>query len=291
MSWTGLGFVEEAIVKSMGTLRAGGSSVVKTQAVLDEVWRTCGIHQAHTFDALCRITLVCETPCPLLVGFGNFGGRDEAPADPRFTEVALAPFGEYALGAGQFPAWLVNGTTYAGGTEPPFRPESFVPAALSKSESGALSYSELAELLGPPVFYSAPLVDLDLEALLRGRRTTLRIATRYEQCDGFVELLGFPPNLSPLGAAATLSGRLGAARVADKSVPDGWRVRVTIDSESDVRSLRAVLGAYPFVEELDCRLRSAWIPAVNEWQRHQEKSGLLNPDLKSDNGWALKGGE
>ena len=166
---TGLAGHEVAVLEALGD----AGRFVRSHDVLVSAARRSGIGPRYAYPVLVDLAVPWRRHLPLLEGEGNFGTQgDDPPADAVYTQVRLSPAGRLALAAergevGPVPLGLVEGSHFADGEVPPFAPAAVL-AALRSGSGDA----------GPPVLPTGGLVEGDVDGLLAGRPTTMRLVCR-----------------------------------------------------------------------------------------------------------------
>jgi DNA gyrase/topoisomerase IV subunit A len=181
---TGLDAITLAVLESLDEMGARpGSMYKKSATVVDHVYATRGVPPRAGYDAVCVAAAPWLTHISVVDFHGNFGSADlhDEPANARYTEARLARAGVMALASERgelprLPIAFINGDLAIGGSAPPFDPSRVVDA-LRAASAGTATDAELAEIVGPPAFPTGCLVTGDLDALVAGTRTKLRVSS------------------------------------------------------------------------------------------------------------------
>jgi len=175
---SGLGLIECTILKALDALDALGArpgrrhrSNATVLAVLED---RLGLAPGYGYEVLLDLGRSWTMPVSLIHPFGNFGSRGDDPAaNFRCTDSRLSPAGTVALAAERgelapVPLGLINGSTYRGGTRPPFRPEDIIEALRLSIRRPRVTGAELAAIVGPPAYGNGCIVSGDFAALAAG---------------------------------------------------------------------------------------------------------------------------
>ena len=218
---SGLGLVECTILEALDALGAQPGRRHRSNAtVLAVIEDRLGLAPGYGYEVLLDLGRSWTMPVSLIHPFGNFGSRGDDPAaNFRYTDSRLSPAGMVALAAERgelapVPLGLINGSTYRGGTRPPFRPEGIIEALRLAIRRPRVTSAELAAIVGPPAYGNGCIVTGDFAALAAGREVALRLEARVTIDDqGRVVIENLPPNANPDRTAQ---------HIAARAAPPGW---------------------------------------------------------------------
>jgi DNA gyrase subunit A len=216
--YTGLGPIETTVLATIAEAGALPDRPHHKCSNIIAATTDTGFSPRYVYEVITELGSDWKVPLTLVDGHGNFGSPDphDRPANPRYTEARLTFVGALAVEAEHnvappVPIDLVNGDVYRGGRRPPFRAAA-ISAALRAAANGA-DDTEIAALVGAPMFPTRCDVDTDLDALLAGQEVTLTCrATVNMREDGAIELRNFPP-----GSSAETAGQAIFERVNNES--------------------------------------------------------------------------
>ena len=284
---TGLGVLEVAALSAVAEVGAvAGASRRATSEVLEVLERESGIAARYAYPLLQDLAAPWRLHLPLLDGAGSWGSqRGDRPGDAHHTEVRLTEVGALALAAereqvGPVPLGLIEGSLYRDGPVPPFDPARVVRALQSGGQDA-----------GGPVLPTGGTVEGDLEALLSGGRTRLRLACSLEREPSALCISAVPLGVRvddvehALSSAAsglrprryadylaaepeeTAPPSFGVVDVQDESSGrDGVRVLCTLTPGSDVDAAeRWARAVWPVTVEVDCRLPAPMTDRLRQW--------------------------
>ena len=228
---TGLGPVEVALLLTLEDIGAGHDRPYrKSASVLAALEELDGVAPDYGYQVACDLA-GSGVWLRLVDGHGNLGGPGGAPANPRYTEVRLTPIGALAVAAERsrgpaLPIGLVNGTTYAGGTRPPFAPAPLLRALLALLDDATIGDDVLVATCGPPAFPGGCRVGGEVDAVVAGSAGAVRLVASVNAGDGSggtLVISDLPPGVDPRAVAAAVS-----ARAADRwpDLPDALAASV-----------------------------------------------------------------
>ena len=284
---TGLGPLETAVLEAVADL--GGAPDAgrrKTTRVLERLEREHGIGARYGYPLLLDLGAPWRLHLPLLDPNGNWGTQHGDPAaDARYTEVRLSPVGALALAAergelGPVPLGLIEGSLYRDGPVPPFDPSAVVEALASGSADA-----------GPPVLPTGGTVDGDVDALLAGRRATLRLGCTVVREPDALVITQVPLGVEVDRVEQSLAARYRSLdptrrRYVDVPVPEpvepppftvldvreessvraGLRVVCRLTPGSDAEAAEAwVRSVWPVTVAVDCRLPAPQRTRLRDW--------------------------
>ena len=283
---TGLDAVTIAMLDGLHELDAlPNRTYVKSTTVVRHVDETRGIPSLYCYDAICMLAAPWLLPIPLIDFHGNLGSLDpnDRPANPRYTEIRLAPAGLLARAAEhgelpRLPIALINGDLAIGGTAPSFDPHRVV-AALERARAHDASDAELIDAVGPPAFATGCAVEGDFAALAGGALTRLQLASRaeIERVNGLVNvvLTHLPFGIGPDQIGDMLARRVDTEQadlhrqhpklheratlplkdVRNESISSGTRLVCVLKPDADPElALARVLETWPATIELPVQL-------------------------------------
>ncbi|MCD2191627.1 hypothetical protein [Actinomycetospora soli] len=221
--------VEQAVVAAVGRLEGDAEGFVRSLTVLEEL-EAAGTPgpRSELYALLVAIVGPEAAGLRLLEGRGNFGFMDNPPADPLYTECRLTALGRIVLhdGAGTalgLPIGLTNGDMTRGGEQPPFDAARVLDAATRLIDDPGLPDSEVAAVVGGPVFPTGCTVEGRVEDLLRGEPVELLLAARTTVVDDrrgrVLVITGLPPQVTEAEVQHDLFERF---RRPMPGKPTGW---------------------------------------------------------------------
>jgi DNA gyrase/topoisomerase IV subunit A len=284
---TGINAIERRVLDVLDEIADGRfpSTHVKSAAVVGRLDATRGVPPVYGYDTICKLASPWLVHLRLVDFHGNHGGPDpyDAPANPRYTEVRLAPAGRLALAsergdAAKLPIGLVNGDLHYRGQAPPFAPDRVVAAVRHVAEDPRISDDELVDIVGSPAYPTGCDVTGDCRALAAGEDVELAFASRVDVENGptgarFV-ITNPPPSSSIEEMGQALADRVNAAArmrerrpalarrldvaladVRNESVGDDYRLVCDLVRDADVDACRReVLRTWPVTTTLSVRL-------------------------------------
>ena len=275
---TGLGPLETAVIRTVGSLSGPALEYVRCSDVLDSLEHE-ELGATYMYRVLQDLTVSWRLQLPLLDGQGNFGspGNDLA-ADATYTEVRLSPIGRLALCAesgevGPLPLALIEGSVYRGGRVPPFAPQTIVDTLrrLLPEPAEPFTNAELDLLIGPPTLPTGGIVDGDLPALLRGEPTDMRMTCRIEHTvrngHQVLEITGYPLGVNVDLMLQCIADR---ARFPNERRGGGTRYIADIQDHSSDRTgirIQVVLRHDADPDDAEQWLRMVWPVSVDDTWR------------------------
>jgi hypothetical protein len=199
---SGVGLVERAVLEALDELSlAGEADPPRSSKVLAAVESRIGLAPGYSYEVLLDLGRWWAVPVRLVSVLGNAGGRGSDPAaGPGYTQARLSRAGEVVLAAERaelapVPVGLINGSTYRGGSRPPFNPARVIGAIRQVLRQPDISVDEAAALVGPPDFMTGCTVSGDLAALAAGLPATLELRACVSVSDDRQEVIvsNLPP--------------------------------------------------------------------------------------------------
>lgn len=269
---TGLGPVEEALLLDLDDMGAGPQRPhVKSAHLLAEIERHFAVAPSYGYQVACDLAHHWTVWLRLLDGHGNFGGPDDPPADPRYTELRLTPVGTLAVAAergdgASLPIGLINGSIYAGGQRPPFSPGPLLRALIAVLDDPGIGDVALVDICGPPAFPTGSDVAGDVDAVLAGRPGTLRLTARVtpgvEAGHPVVRITNLPPGAKPRSVVGAIHSRVQNSAWDELPPELAASMRLPIADIKDASTDRVVITCRPTggvdADDLAERLRTLW---------------------------------
>lgn len=204
---SGVGPVELSVLAALAAVTPA-RGYARSPRALASVEERAGLGPRYSYELLLDLARPWVIPVPLVTVQGNTGSPGADPASaPVYTGCRVSHTGRLVLGAEAghrppVPAGLVNGTSYRGGTQPPLDPGRVLATLRRLLDDPALPDREILSTLGPPEFVTGCVVTGDLAGLARGKRVTLRLASRITRTQ-----VPVPPVLPPAPTAPSHQSR------------------------------------------------------------------------------------
>jgi DNA gyrase/topoisomerase IV subunit A len=274
---TGLGITEAALLEAFAAAGADSDGpYVKCTHVLAELEAATGIAPRYGYDVLVDLARRWTVPLRLVDFHGNVGAPDFPAASPKYTEARLSPIGVCALAAERnekppVPIGLINGTTHAGGSRPPFSPTGIIDALGVLIENEGATDGEILDVVGSPSFPTGCHVGGQVVELLAGLPATLQLTASIEISDAHpsrtrwrgIVLTNLPPGVSTSDLFDHITSRVH--RRSDEDLHPELAAKAGLDlkalddlSSGDEARIVVTPKAGADVEDLADRLRAIW---------------------------------
>jgi len=278
----GLGVIEQAILTTLLRLEATETRRQRTSQVAHEIADEHGLHPAACLPVLHRLGQPWAVTLPLLTFRGNGGSLFDVAAEPHYTEIGLTPLGLHAALAitGERPALPLGpllGDLWAGGLRPSFSTIGIVSALRAIESTANIHVAELARIVGPPVWPTAPAVSFikgDLSGLLSARPCWLQLQATAVEEGGEVVIDGLNPNVGnePLAHLGQLAHKIARQNGLDRLEPRDRTSRLFLRNQGAAIPplfVDDLLARWPFKSEvrvkLDRPLRTTLSEYLSRW--------------------------
>ncbi len=227
---TGLGPLELAVLRAVEVQATAGARRQRTTTVLERLEVDEGIGPAYALPVVRDLGTPWRVHLRLLDLGGNWGSVHGDPmADPRYTKVRLSRVGELALASergevGSVPIGLVDGSLYRGGRVPPLGVSGVLRALGALLDGPGMPNRRLVRLLGTLELPGGGRVEGRLAGLYAGRRTRLRLVSRFERERGDTSARLVVTGV-PLGATVDEVAHHLARRASREAMPGRRDVR------------------------------------------------------------------
>jgi DNA gyrase/topoisomerase IV subunit A len=253
--------------------------------------REVGYGSRHAYAMLCDLVSQSTVQVRLVDGHGPFTTPDFAADGARYNECRLSPAGALAVktersGLPPLPIALINGTFYKGGGRPSFEPRQLIAGLAHLVSDDGIQDEELIDAVGPPAFPTGCDVSGDIDGLIAGHSTTLKLTAIVREVAEagatVLDISNLPPGIRSsqvvdniaarvnvdLGDELTAQAAIELRDVRDVSSPEEPRVRCVLAPGADpgvtAARLRDVWGV---TIEIAARLPAPLPDLLRTWVR------------------------